>query len=341
MTIAITGMGWVTPLGRGLENVWPKVQAGERPATSPLENPFNHRAVPVARIAPEDIKDATSLPRLRRSSAISHFAVAAARDAVAAAGLDADQLARTALVFAASDGGVIYTRRFFADLVERGEGAGSPLLFPETVYNAPASHIAAATGLRSDALTLVGDASVAFSAIQTAAEIIATGEADHCLVAGAQELDWITGEAYRRWSLIPAAPDSPQTVFAEGAAALVLSKSPGICTLSEIVSGPAKLRTLVNRLQQRNAPLILASDATGSPNFEPFIRPVTAALPRALHLQPKHSLGEALVCSSLQQIISAALALRAAPAAAALCFTAGFRALPAGLILTPYSKHDD
>ncbi len=199
MTISITGMGWVTPLGRGLDEVWRKIQAGERPATTPLENPFSHRTVPAARVSPDLVRDAAALPRLRRSSALSHFAVAAALDAVAHAGLDADALARTALVFASSDGGVVYTRRFFADIVERGEGAGSPLLFPETVYNAPASHIAAATGLRSEALTLVGDASVAFSAVQTGCEILATGEADHCLIATAQEIDWISGEAYRRW----------------------------------------------------------------------------------------------------------------------------------------------
>src|SRR3712207_7831863 len=42
---------------------------------------------------------------------------------------------------AVSNGGVIYTKRFYHEVVESGAEAASPLLFPETVFNAPASHL--------------------------------------------------------------------------------------------------------------------------------------------------------------------------------------------------------
>ncbi|MGA7212649.1 MAG: beta-ketoacyl synthase N-terminal-like domain-containing protein, partial [Terrimicrobiaceae bacterium] len=164
---SIVGMGWVTPLGRDLASVWKAICENASPDASRLENPVSKRSVPVLRVPEELVHDTAVLPRLRRSSLISHFAVAAAVDAAASARMTPDMLARTALIFAVSDGGVIYTRRFYANIVERGGGAGSPLLFPETVYNAPASHIAARLGLQGDVLTLVGDAAAGLAAIRT------------------------------------------------------------------------------------------------------------------------------------------------------------------------------
>lgn len=337
MIVSLRGMGWVTPLGRGLDPVWRKIQAGLRPAATPLENPFRKKTVPIARIPAADVRDAAALPRLRRSSAISHLAVAAALDAVADAKLTPAQLARTALIFAASDGGVIYTRRFYADIVDRGPGAGSPLLFPETVYNAPASHVAAALDLRGEALTLVGDATVAQAALQSAWEMLACGDADHCLVATAQEIDWITGEAYTRWGLVPEDPASPRPLFSEGAAALILSRQPGTCVLAALQPAPANALNLVNRLREFGDGLLIVSEAMG--NTE--ITRLAKTFPPSVSLHPKLFLGEALGCSTMQQIIAAALALGASRAPAALCLTAGFHGRIAGLILTPNSKHDD
>ena len=65
--------------------------------------------------------------------------------------------ARTAVVFAITDGGVLYTRKFYEQIVKQGANSASPLLFPETVYNAPASHLAAQLGIDGASYTLVGD----------------------------------------------------------------------------------------------------------------------------------------------------------------------------------------
>ena len=84
---------------------------------------------------PAAIAEAARHPRLRRSSAISRFAVVAGLGALRDAALELDEAsaARTALIFAISNGGVIYTKRFFHEIVKSGAAAASPLLFPETV----------------------------------------------------------------------------------------------------------------------------------------------------------------------------------------------------------------
>jgi 3-oxoacyl-(acyl-carrier-protein) synthase len=347
MIASIAGMGWVTPLGRDLASVWKAVNESKPANVSGLENPISKRSLPVLRVPDDLARDAASLPRLRRSSLISHFAVAAATDAAASAGMTPEKLARTALVFAASDGGVIYTRRFYADVVERGEGAGSPLLFPETVYNAPASHVAARLGLQGEVLTLVGDAATGVAAVRTGCELLAAGEADYCLVAAAQELDWITCEAYSRWGLI--SDDSiPASVFSEGAAAIVLARERGDSRVSATHSGyscPTEKDTeehmdaVLEELLPGSRVIVSVSGASGTRLDLAEKNCLARHLPTARVLTPKSVLGEALVCSTLQQVITGALALRELGGGDALVTAIGYNRQVAGLILTHAGRH--
>jgi hypothetical protein len=327
MNASILGMGWTTPLGRGLEEVRAAIQAERRAPLHHETSGPGGKTLPVLRVPPETLADVTALPRLRRSSVISHLAVAAALDA--AAGLTAEQRARTALIFASTDGGVIYTRRFYGDIVERGPGAGSPLLFPETVYNAPASHIAARLGLEGEALTLVGDAEVGFDAIQTACELLACGAAEYCLVAAAQEIDWITCEAYSRWKMTGTA--SP---LAEGSAALLLGRTTeGSLVQSVFPSSGAKTVANLADALPCTPDLVVTSNA-GSPLGIQEQAQLRAQFPNTPIAAPKNVLGEAMACSSLQQVIFAALSLQNSEIDTATTFATGFNRGISALFLT-------
>src|SRR5207237_3584824 len=151
--------------------------------------------------------NAPAHPRLRRSSAISRVAVVAGLEALANGNvkLDPEIARRTALIFAVSNGGVIYTKRFYHEIVESGAQAASPLLFPETVFNAPASHLAAILGITGASYTLVGDGAVGTLALKMAEDLMAGDTLDYCLVVGAEEADWLLCDAYRKWRLLRAA----------------------------------------------------------------------------------------------------------------------------------------
>ncbi len=341
-TASIAGMGWVTPLGRDLDPVWKAIRENQRPDAHWIENPVSKRRVPVLRVPENSVRDAAALPRLRRSSIISHLAVAAATDAAASARMTPEKLARTALIFAASDGGVVYTRRFYADLVEHGEGSGSPLLFPETVYNAPASHIAARMGLQGEVLTLVGDAAAGLTAVRTGCELLAAGEADFCLVTAAQEIDWITCEAYVRRGVI-ADGSNHASVFSEGAAAIVLARESDACRVSATHPGYScrteketeeRLDALVKDLLAGSQVGLSVSCASGTRLDFAERRCLERLLPRAKLLTPKAVLGESLACSTVQQVIAGVLALRESGGGDALVTTIGCNRQVAGLILT-------
>ncbi|MEX1119794.1 MAG: beta-ketoacyl synthase N-terminal-like domain-containing protein [Terrimicrobiaceae bacterium] len=178
---------------------------------------------PCYRVDPSSLPETNAFPRLRRSGKISHFALTAAIDAVVSAGLTEDEKSQLPILFATSDGGVIYTRRFFTELDARGPGAGSPLLFPETVYNAAASHVAAYFQSDREATAMVGDAAVALSAISAGCELLSQGLSKHVLIIAANECDAISVAGYSRWKFLCQTPDDPTgNIFSEGAAAIVL-----------------------------------------------------------------------------------------------------------------------
>jgi 3-oxoacyl-(acyl-carrier-protein) synthase len=321
MDVFITGAGWITPLGAGLDEVWEAILAGAQPPVRELPGPPGHKPHFAACVAPKLVDAAGRHPRLRRSSNISLFAAAAALAALADAGLDPASPGKCALVFAVSDGGVIYTRRFYDQVVR--EGAGSPLLFPETVYNAPGSHVAALLGLDGITYTLVGDASAGLAAMALGVELLASGQVDHCLVAGAEEADWILCEAYRQWRLASSSPTAQTgsnrgALIADGAAAIVLSRQGG-CRLQSVSGGvpffrqseaAASLATALRQLPPAHPPSRVISSANGTFMDRAERTAVEAAWGPVPTIFPKVSLGDAFGASALMQVICAVQSLR-------------------------------
>src|SRR5207237_8918911 len=171
---------------------------------------------------------------LLRASLISRFAAAAGLAALEEAGMtlgprNADRVAR---VFAISNGSVIYTKRFYRDIVESGAQSASPLFFPETVFNAPASHLAAILGISGATYTLVGDGAVGLLAIKMAEDLMANEALDHCLVVGTEEIDWLLWDAYQRWRLLRRAP--PIEPFGKHKRGMILSEGAGAILLARL-----------------------------------------------------------------------------------------------------------
>lgn len=305
--VSILGAGCVTALGRGWETVWKIIRAGAQAERTSLQGPNGLPPVDVFKTPLPDIPPACAA-RLRRSSAISYFSCAAAADAVQQAG--PLPWGRTAVVFAASNGAVVYTRRFFEEVVDRG--TGSPLLFPETVYNAPASHVAAMLGLDGPVLTLVSDATVGMDALSTAADLIFSGDADRCLVVAAEELDWIACEAYRRWKL---AGSMHGSVLSEGAIALVLGPSsdeeiqiarihPGR-TIRRSVDAASALRQVIGELTLGDIPDLAVLSASGGRAGLLEESVLKEIFPETKLNSPKLVTGEAFAASTLLQCLCA------------------------------------
>jgi 3-oxoacyl-(acyl-carrier-protein) synthase len=328
MSLRLAGLGWVTPLGSDLDDVWEKLCAGmEAEPASVSSSLGGKKSYPVFAVPPAAIAEAARYPRLRRASAISRFAVVAGLAALRDAGLELEETsaARTALVFAISNGGVIYTKRFYHEIVQSGAAAASPLLFPETVFNAPASHLAAILGITGASYTLVGDGAVGILALQMAHDLMLNPELDRCLVVAAEEADWLLCDAYRRWRLLRAMP--PIEPFArpprgmipsEGAGAVVLAREGGI-ELERVHPGGnfgrqkeavRLVETITRELGGGKETGVWLASANGT--FVDAAERGAGAkhLAAAEIYSPKPALGESVAAGGLWQLICAAQGLR-------------------------------
>jgi 3-oxoacyl-(acyl-carrier-protein) synthase len=214
-SLSLLGCGAVSPAGWGLDALVDAVSSGAPLTTSDVPAPAGVPRPHAGRLVPLKKDPLLAHPRLRRAGRISHFAAAASLEALG------DRLAeavksgslRLGLVYTLVNGGVVYSRRFFGELLAQPSTA-SPILFPETVFNAPASHLAAFLGLTGPVTTIVGDTGAFLHGLETASLWLELGLVDACLVTGAEEADWMTAEGL---ALL-----EPGAILAEGAGAVLV-----------------------------------------------------------------------------------------------------------------------
>jgi 3-oxoacyl-(acyl-carrier-protein) synthase len=327
MSLFIQGVGAVSPLGPDAATTWAQLVAGNQAPRKLLPNQLSDRRYDYVPVPEKFVAEAARHPRLRRSGTLSLMGAAAAYDALTDAGLQLDRECgkNCAVIYAISSGGVNHTRRFFHELVSEGANAASPVLFPETVYNAPASHLAALLGLDGQTYTLVGDSSVGLSALHLATQLLAIDqELEVCVVVGTEEADWVLADAYSSWRLVTSSADlevfgkQRGTVLGEGAAAVVLGRTRGVPLPK---TGPGLpffsrrealgvARQVVEPLVAAEAPDCVFCSANGT-----FVDRIEEQLfrdllPTAWVYSHKPALGESLGASALFQVVFATLALR-------------------------------
>jgi hypothetical protein len=152
--------------------------------------------------------------------------VAAALEAL---GNDADRLknspTRLGIVYCSMSGCVNFSRRFYDETLENPATA-SPLVFPETVFNAPASHLGALLGTKAVNYTMVGDPGTLLQGLGLAADWLLSNRVDACLVIGAEELDWLVASAFGLFDR--------DGIVGEGAGAVYLSTDSNPATSVEL-----------------------------------------------------------------------------------------------------------
>jgi len=218
-SIVIRGTGAVSPAGWGVPALQQAIDGRLQVPIQELNRPGWSRPLRVRRVPDPAPRPAVfGHARLRRSSLISQYAVRAAQEALGEnlpAAPNQHRGRRLGVILCVMSGCVNYSRRFFDEVLQDPTTA-SPLVFPETVFNAPSSHLAAVLGTTSPNYTLVGDPATFLLGLVLAAEWLEAELVDGCLVVGAEELDWLTADAFRLFTR--------QVVVSEGAGALYLTR---------------------------------------------------------------------------------------------------------------------
>ncbi|MGH7940164.1 MAG: beta-ketoacyl synthase N-terminal-like domain-containing protein [Limisphaerales bacterium] len=185
------GQGRILPL-QPLNDSQRTPVAGRGGSLGFVKNPLQAHLVPAPPVRPQFL----SHPRLRRASPITHYAASAALEAISKIQPASLDTARLGLIVCLQSGCVQYSCRFYDETL-KNPATASPLLFPETVYAAPASHIAVLLKNVTLVSSQVGDASCFLQSMAQAAQWLVDGCVDFCLVIGAEEPNWITADALR------------------------------------------------------------------------------------------------------------------------------------------------
>lgn len=211
--VVITGLGAVGPWGAGREGLR-QALADSRPTLVPLDAPGVlaertdlHLRPGVAwagRVGKGALEGWLPGAAARRMSPLSRFAVAAARMALADAGLDppgpAQRSAETsaggwerlageaALILSTTYGPSSVTEELEEQILGSGPEAASPFLFAESVANAPAAQVARLTGARGANLTVTAREAGALVAVARAADEVAAGRSALALGGVVDEL---------------------------------------------------------------------------------------------------------------------------------------------------------
>ena len=333
--LAITGTGAVSAAGWGVAAMMQALGSSATFPLSLLERPLGDSVVrtPVMRVpgAPANMQKSS---RLRRVSPISKFAAAAAMEALGAERA-AESLAgrlRVGVIFTLTNGCVNYSNRFFGEVLA-DPSLASPILFPETVFNAPSSHISAMIGSSAPNDTIVGDQSAYLTGVDLAAEWIGRGEVDGCLIVAAEETDWLSAEALCLYS--------KHHIPSEGAGAIYLEAGPGpvgIHHLPDPVPYPIRDRIIAMReirhtlSPEDDGATLLVDSLTGVRRFD---RAETLAWsdwsgPR---WSPKRVLGESMGAACALQVVAAVEALKSRTFKQAVVSSAGSNQHAAGMVL--------
>jgi 3-oxoacyl-[acyl-carrier-protein] synthase II len=307
--LSIAGVGAVSPAGWGADALLQAVSSASPPPLTQSRRTVGQRDWPCAlrTVPPAPADLLPKFPRLRRASTITRFSMAAALEALAQAGFAKGMGAgRLGIIQCMFNGCVQFSGKFYQEVLQT-PALASPLIFPETVYNAPASHIAAFLGVDGPVTTLIGESSAIVEAIAMARTWLELGWVDHVLVIGAEEADWVGAEAVTYYH--------PNMVAAEGAAALVLSLNGTGPTLDHSTAGAflnetehaATLRQLTeSSLWKADACAYEITAQTGLPLLDALEKKVLCDAPEVKLMHPRAVLGESMGAAGAFQLALAA-----------------------------------
>jgi hypothetical protein len=188
--IVISGYSAVTAAGNGMEAVLELLRSG-RDVLSPVPDDIaggnGQRWGKALGFKASDFMPPLKARKLDRSS---QFAVGASGLALKDAGIDLKNIdpERIGIALGCGFGGVANSAEFLSGYFKCGVEGMAPVLFPNTVSNAPASNASIEHGLKGPNVTLVQRFCSAESAFVMACCFVAEGRADVMLTGGADDL---------------------------------------------------------------------------------------------------------------------------------------------------------
>ena len=187
--VVVTGMGAITPIGNSVEGFWSGIKEGKT-GFGPITyfDTADYRCKLAAEVKDFDPTQYMDKKSARRMEQFCQFAVAAAGQAIADAGLIMEQ--EDPYMVGCSVGSGIGSlqamEREYDRLKEKGPGRVVPMLVPLMISNMAAGNVSIAYGLKGKSLNVVTACATGTHSIGEAYRTIQYGDAD-VMIAGGTE----------------------------------------------------------------------------------------------------------------------------------------------------------
>ncbi|MCF8564395.1 beta-ketoacyl-ACP synthase II [Alicyclobacillus tolerans] len=187
--VVITGLGAVSPVGNDVPTLWQSLIAGKSGISYIDEFDVSDYPTKIGGVV-RDFEPEQYIERkeVRRLDRFAQFAVAAAKQALADAGLEiTEQNAKRIGVYIGSGIGGIHTLlENYRVLLERGPRRVSPFLVPMMISNIASGYVSILTGAKGPNSSPISACATGTNAIGDAFKMIERGAADVMIAGGAE-----------------------------------------------------------------------------------------------------------------------------------------------------------
>lgn len=187
--VVITGMGAITPIGNSVAEFWNGIKS-EKVGIGPITkfDTTDYKVKLAAEVKGFHAKDYMDFKTAKRLEVFSQYAVAAAKEAYADAGLSMDQEDpyRVGVIIGSGVGGLDMIEQARDKITAKGPKWVNPFLVPMMISNMAAGNVAIALGCKGKCTSVTTACASGTHSIGDGLRAIQYGDADVCLAGGAE-----------------------------------------------------------------------------------------------------------------------------------------------------------
>lgn len=244
--VVVTGLGAVTPIGNTVEEFWAGIKAGEV-GIAPITkfDTADYKVKLAAEVKNFVAKERMDFKAAKRMELFSQYAVAAAKEAFADAGLDMEKEDpyRVGTIIGSGIGSLECVETNYKKLLDRGPSRVNPLMVPLMISNMAAGNVSIQLGLKGKCTDVVTACASGSNSIGDAMRAIQFGDLDVCVAGGTESCICPTGVAGFTALTALSTNDDPfhaSRPFDKDRDGFVLGEGSGIVVLEELEHAKAR-----------------------------------------------------------------------------------------------------
>jgi 3-oxoacyl-[acyl-carrier-protein] synthase II len=245
--VVVTGMGLVTPLGIGLDNVWDQILQGKS-GVAPITrfDVSRHETKIAGEVKNFNPENYVPHKEVKKMDLFIHYALAAAQVAFDDAKLDMtrEQSDRVGVVVGTGLGGLPTIEKYHQVLMERGPDRITPFFIPMLIANLAPGQIAMQHGIKGPNLCIVTACATGAHCIGDACRIIQYGDAEVMIAGGTEaNLTPLTVGGFNAMKALSTRNDDPEKAsrpFEKNRDGFVVAEGSGIVVLEELEHARAR-----------------------------------------------------------------------------------------------------